>query len=341
MEFNQKQTEALLKRIVAKDEHAFHEFYEEWYPRAYYIALAITHHEADAKDVAQETMIEIHRSIDHLRDLKYFKLWLNRIIISKCNRLFRKKKAVTMDVELKNTLLSQEEERQEYLPPDHTHRQSDMAVLQKMLMRMQPIYAEVLVLMYFEQCSIKEIAEILQVPEGTVKSRLNSAKNLLRTQIDAYEQKEQIKLNFHVESLEALLVLAYADMAKQWIPSAAVSLFHSASHGSKLLSLITSKAVVCALSVMLTVCAVAAAIEVYEGTHSSYIQGTVREFAPVEFKHMEIHNDKEAYFVLMKYAHCEVELKDLSAAEREIIAYLIEQLNYPDSIYYRLWKNRK
>ncbi len=341
MEFNQKQTEALLKRIVAKDENAFHEFYEEWYPKVYYIAIAITHHEADAKDVAQETMIEIHRSLAQLRDLKYFKLWLNRIILSKCNRIFRKKKAVTMDVDVRDFLLSQEEERQDFLPLEHAHRQNDLEVLQKLLMRIQPIYAEVLVLMYFEQCSIKEIAEILQVPEGTVKSRLNSAKSLLRTQIDAYEQREQIKLSFHAEGLEAMLVLAYANLAKQWIPFTATSLFQSSFQGAKMTSFLTSKAAIYALGALLVTCGGAGAVELYEGIHNENMQSTIREFAPVEFKHMEIHNDKEAYFVLMKYAHCEVELKELSDNERRIVAYLIEQMNYPNSIYYALWKNRK
>jgi len=347
MEFNQKQTEELIAKIKMQDEEAFQTFYEEWYPKAYYIALAITHHEADAKDVAQETMIEIHRSIQNLRDLKYFKLWINRIILSKCNRIFRKKKAVTMDVELKNALMSQEEERLDFLPRDYAHKRSDVEVLQTMLMNLQPIYSEVLVLMYYEQCSIKEISDILQVPEGTVKSRLNSAKQKLKLKICEYEEKEQVKLTFHGRSLEVMLAIAYANMAEKVCGNKAAHSYRENNSAARFLSVLTSKAMIIALSMICTTCSVAAALDIYHDfqnekeAQSVSIPEQEHVFSPVFFKNKKITNDKEAYFMLMKYAHCDEELKTLSEAERNTVDILIQQLSYEGSIYYHLWQNRQ
>ncbi|MCI8540610.1 MAG: RNA polymerase sigma factor [Erysipelotrichaceae bacterium] len=336
MQFDQKHTEALIQRIRHQDETAFRDFYEEWYPKAYYIALAITHHEADAKDVAQETMIEIHRSLEHLRDLNYFKLWFNRIILSKCNRIFRKKKAVTMDVEQHNTLYEQREERSDFLPLDHIHKENDIVVLRHMLGRLQPIYAEVLVLMYLEQCSIKEIAAILQVPEGTVKSRLSSAKGKLKSEIHAYEQREQVKLSFHGRSLEGLLVAAYANMSGNVFGSMNGMLLQ----GKQWISHITSHVAICACGIVLGGSILLGGVRFYQAYQPKHDANSLREFAPVTFMDLEIHNEKEAYFALMKYAHCEVELNQLNEGDLEIAENLMRQLHYPESVYDMLWRGR-
>lgn len=341
MDFNQEQTEAWIKRIQEDDEAAFQEFYEEWYPKAFYIALAITHHEADAKDAAQETMIEIHRSINNLRDIKYFKLWLNRIVISKCNRIFRKQKAVTMDLEQREYLLSKEEERSDYLPSDHIRRISDTEVLEQLLQKLSPIYSEVLVLMYYEQCSIKEIAEILQIPEGTVKSRLNSAKLKLKEEIQAYEEENQIKLDFHEESLGILLPLVYQGMKDKHIASIiTVKPKQQPSYAS----LLTSKAMIAALCITIAVCGLGIGVQVYKGGNSSSQDNAdTKEIVykhPIQFKDFSIKNDKEAYFVLMKYAHCEFERNQLSDSENNTVDLLIQTLADHNGKYYSLWMNR-
>lgn len=340
MDFNQKQTEALIQRIQANDEIAFQQFYEEWYPKAFYIALAITHHEADAKDAAQETMIEIHKSIHKLRDIKFFKLWLNRIVISKCNRIFRKQKAVTMDLEQKQSLLAKEEERSEFLPSDHIRYVSDTEVLEQLLKKLSPIYREVLVLMYYEQCSIKEIADILEIPEGTVKSRLNSAKLKLKEEIQAYEKENQVKLNFREEAFGVLLPLVYQGMRKESVSSiisADPKQPFSFSH------FLTSKFMIATICSMIAVCGLGIASQINKGGNSSQDYADSKETVyenPIQFKDITVQNDKEAYFVLMKYAHCEFERKQLSDKENNTADELIQILADHNSKYYSLWLSR-
>lgn len=342
MDFNQKQTEDWIKRIQAGDEAAFQAFYEEWHPKAFYIALAITHHEADAKDAAQETMIEIHKSIQNLRDVKYFKLWFNRIVLSKCNRIFRKQKAFTMDLEQKESLLAKEEERCDYLPSDHIRRVSDAEVLEQLLSRLSPIYSEVLVLMYYEQCSIKEISSILHVPEGTVKSRLNSAKLKLKEEILAYEEKNQIKLDFRADTFSVLLPLVYHTVMNK---HQLATVFFKPPKQFSLPSFFTSKAMIATLSVMIAACGIGIVSNINgsdnPSTQDSYDTKVIVYDNPIQFKEISVQSDREAYFVLMKYAHCEYERKLLSDEENRLADDMIQTLAEHNSKYYSLWINRE
>lgn len=342
MEYNQQQIEDWIVRICNHDECAFQEFYEEWYPKVYYIALAITHHDADAKDAAQETMIEVHHSIHNLRDVKYFKLWLNRIILSKCNRIFRKRKAITMDMEQREALMMKEEDRDEFLPADHMHYQSDVEVMESLLMKMPAIYSQVLVLMYYEQFSIKEIADVLQIPEGTVKSRLNSAKLKLKEAVTMYEQQENIKLSFHEETLGALLILAYQQMADRITANGigAVSMTdYPKSHS--LHKFAKSAAAFCSVA-----CLGLAGMYLMKGNGSvsedkqAHVPDQNTNFKPLAFRDIPITSEKDAYFVLMKYAHCEVEIAQLNEQEQAIINELLRRIDYKNSVYFRLWEQR-
>lgn len=343
MEFDQKKTEAWITRIKEGDEVAFQEFYEEWFPKTFYIALAITHHEADAKDVAQETMIEVHKSIHNLRDVKYFKLWLNRIVLSKCNRIFRKPKAITMDMEQREALMMKEEERSEFLPSEHIRHESDMEVLQQLLGKISPIYAEVLVLMYYEQCSIKEISAILQVPEGTVKSRLNSAKLKLKEEISAYEEREHIKLNFHEEAFGVLLPLVYSALLKK--SELPVESVKPTKPAAKKNSFLTSNVLIASLCCLIAFCCFGIVTSLnHSGDQEAWDNTDIEEITkiePVLFKNVLIENDRDAYFMLMKYAHCEYERKQLAEAENKIADELIQALQKRNSKYYTLWMQRK
>ncbi len=342
MDFNQEQTTAWIKSIQEGNEEAFRQFYEEWYPKAFYVALAITHHEADAKDAAQETMIEIHRSIHKLRDVNYFKLWFNRIVLSKCNRIFRKQKAVTMDMEQKESLLAKEEERNDFLPLNHIRRISDVEVLEQLLKKLSPIYSEVLVYMYYEQCSIKEIADILQIPEGTVKSRLNSAKLKLKEEIQAYERENHIKLDFHEEGIVALLPLVYAAMKDKYkLPLIPFKPKHSVSFQS----MATSKVMIASLCTVIGVSGFGIVSQLHKSDQASSMDNTetvqIVYEQPIQFKDISVQSDKEAYFVLMKYAHCEYERKQLSENENRTADALIQALEEHNSEYYSLWLKRK
>lgn len=334
MEFDQKKTEEWIHNIALGNEDAFQQFYEYWYPKVYRIALAITHHDADARDATQETMIELHQSISDLRDPKYFKLWLNRIILSKCNRIFRKKKAIVIDEHQQDVLYNQKECRDDFVPIQQAHRKTDKEILNHMMQKLSPIYSEVLVLMYYEQFTITEIAQILDAPEGTIKSRLNCAKNQLRCDIKEYEARENIKLDFHGKSIEAILCAYFGVHTPTLIPvkhDPIGSMFFS-----KGMQLLATKFSVLAVS---SICGVGL---LYTGTqlyNKQLQQDSIHtsNFTPIEFRGMDITSQRQAYYTLMKYVHCEYEYNLLSEEEQKEVDQLRNQLQ---GKYANLWQEK-
>ena len=88
----QKTDEEIIELCQMGDEEAFEELYKRFYKSTYYLAMQIANCDADAIDATQETFIEIHKSIKNLREIKVFRLWVKRIVVSKLNKIFAKNK---------------------------------------------------------------------------------------------------------------------------------------------------------------------------------------------------------------------------------------------------------
>lgn len=335
MKFDQQQTENWINCIKKGDEQAYRAFYEYWYPKCFYIAISIMRNETDAKDAAQEAMIEVHKSIHNLRDTKYFKLWLNRIVASKCNRIYRKRKDTTMSMQEDARVHNIKEERAYLIPDKANHNTTDCEVLQKLITHLSMKYREVLTLMYFEDMSIKEIAYCLQIPEGTVKSRLSSAKAKLKEEILAYEKEADIPLDFKESTLEALLATSFVQFVKK--QTLTKNYAGRKLKGNPLLA----KSIMLIGSVSALV---VGGITLYNGaqkndTTTAISNQTIQTtpFPEIEFRDNKISNAKDAYFILKKYAHCEYELSKLSEEEQEKIEEIQRTMLENSNVYADLY----
>lgn len=200
---------ALILAVQNGDEEAFNQLYEQYSRLVYFIAYEMCHNDADAKDILQETFIQVKKSINTLEEPENFKPWLNRIVINKCKNLFRARRTVELDYDDLWYQYHVEENRTYMLPEENLRKQTDQEVIHRLMQELNPAQREVLILRYFEHLSMKEIAAILEIPEGTVKTRLLYGKNHLRELIDAYEKENEVKLNFHVEGRALMLLYAY------------------------------------------------------------------------------------------------------------------------------------
>ena len=211
-----KTTEEIIALCKQKDEKAFAELYERFYPVAYRLALHIVKSEADAADVAQDTMISVYHHVEQLQYPQYFSLWLKRIVVGHCNRMFRKEHHVDYVNEDTLILKHTSDERTDHNPLKKLHFDSDKEVLDFFIAMLPQYQAEVVILYYFRQMSIKEIAYSLQVSTGTVKSRMFQAKQKLKKLIFLYEENEEIALNFHSDAILALLGGSMALTLRSW-----------------------------------------------------------------------------------------------------------------------------
>lgn len=147
--------------------------------RLYSLCFYMLHNRADAEDCAQEAILKAYTHIGRLKDEKGFAPWITRIAINCCRDLLRKKH---------RTFLSLEglEEQGKTIPdegPD-AYLQLEKAERQRLLREALKILPaqdrEILILRDIQGRDYREIGVILRLREGTVKSRLNRARNKLK-----------------------------------------------------------------------------------------------------------------------------------------------------------------
>ena len=148
----------------------------------YHVAKSILKNDSDCGDAVQETLLKAYEKLHTLKQDQFFRTWITRILINECNGILRKKKY----------MISYEEYMQEtrvFEEKKYTHLY--MAILEL------PEELRILVTLYYiEGFSQKEIAEILGMQEGTIKSRLSRARRLLReilTEADACSRSKETK----------------------------------------------------------------------------------------------------------------------------------------------------
>lgn len=171
----------LLAQLKNNNKHAFRIVFERYRPNVYRTALLILkdHHNAD--DVVQETFLQVFLKIHKLTNPMAFEKWLYRITVNLCFEVIRKKgKTEVLSVdEVIETLFSSKDDK---LPmPDEVVIQREIQEnIMKSIDSLSLKHRTVLILYYFNDFNLKEISEIIDCTEGTVKSRLFYAKKLLK-----------------------------------------------------------------------------------------------------------------------------------------------------------------
>lgn len=310
----------LIRLLRMQDESAFNELYDRYHKLVYYIAYQITRCEADAEEIKQEVFLKVLRYAIDIKNSNRFKYWLVSITHNECKRLFRSNKDKAMDDAKLDQLNVQTEKRREFLPEANMHYCSDMEILQACMLRLSDEQREVISLKYFAQMSIDEIAQLLNVPNGTVKSRLANSKKLLRADVEEYCRRNDIELNFRIHQLGTICAAWVMCDNKKGIETIS-SLFR---HFPVLNTTILLKA---GITVSFAASLVFGSVIVRDHFFNSDYQ-TYEKDAAFEAK--------EAYRVLKQWAHCEQELSEKSDAEKAEMRPLYEQLKQHGNLYYVL-----
>jgi len=149
------------------DKPAFEKLIEEHKYILYRMARARLHCAEDIEDVFQETIIKAYKGIFNLRKEEYFKTWIIRIMINECNSLLRKrKKDLYIDINMAENIPFKESE-------------DDIGIFD-LISFLEEDLKMVTLLYFYEDMPQKEIAKLLSIPHGTVRSRISRAKEKLR-----------------------------------------------------------------------------------------------------------------------------------------------------------------
>ena len=166
-------TEELIRRFKNGDRKAFAEIYERFKGRVYSLAYRLLLGAAEAEDVSQEAFTRAYRYIRSFDDHLSFEAWLSRIVYNLC-------------LDLRRNFLRDQERIAGYLrerePSKNNSELSlgDEEALQNYLAQLDDEDRAIVTLYYLEDHTYEEVSQILQIPMGTVKSRLSRARDKLR-----------------------------------------------------------------------------------------------------------------------------------------------------------------
>lgn len=161
------------------DSHEFAERVEAMQGALYRVAYGLLLNRADCADAVQDALLRAWEKRRTLKDEAFFGTWLTRILINECYAVLRRRK----------TALPIDALPEPAAPPD-----ADPA-LHDAIARLDEKLRLPIVLYYMEGYAVKDIARMLRLPAGTVKTRLARARALLRLQLsDEYDLSEGRKL---------------------------------------------------------------------------------------------------------------------------------------------------
>lgn len=163
----------LVEKAQSGDENAFYELLEPLQAQLYRIAFVYVRNEDDAVDIFQQSVIRAYEGLPKLNEPKYFSTWLTRIVIN-CSKSYIEK---NNQIQLTDPLKFDDYES------NSTTNIDEQLDLWRALSRLEEKYKTVLLLRFYQDLAVKEIALILDCPEGTVKTNIRRGLQALRQQL--------------------------------------------------------------------------------------------------------------------------------------------------------------
>ena len=178
------------------EEAAATDLYNAFQKDLYYHILKTVNDPTLAEDLLQDTFIEILQTINNLNEPAAFPSWSKQVAYHKCTAYFKKRREILADekedgLSVFDTL---EEDNAEFIPDEALDKADLKQTIHQMIDELPEEQRSALLLRYFDEISVKEIAEIQGVTEGTVKSRLNYGRQAIKEAVEGYEKKHGIKL---------------------------------------------------------------------------------------------------------------------------------------------------
>ncbi|QNO15683.1 RNA polymerase sigma factor [Alkalicella caledoniensis] len=174
----------IIAGMIAKEGWAFEKFVENYQKDIYNLALKYTSNQEDALDITQEVLLRILRKIETFKGNSKLSTWVYRITVNYCKDYIskhRKIQNVSIDKPVENSdgVLYMDIEDPEKKPLEVVEETEQKQLLHKCIAMLDSDQREIIILRYINELSYDEIEQILKIPEGTIKSRLNRGRKKL------------------------------------------------------------------------------------------------------------------------------------------------------------------
>jgi len=165
---------ALIKRIAGHEEEALNILFERHGDKLFGYAVRILGNPGLAEDILQESLLAIWQGAKRFRGEGSVQAWMFGIVHHKAMRVFRRKPTIELDEEMMDPV------RFEAQVDERLSSKERKSQLRAGLRTLSVEHRMVLELVFYQEMSLREVAKICDIPQGTVKSRLKYAKDALR-----------------------------------------------------------------------------------------------------------------------------------------------------------------
>lgn len=176
-----------IMQVLKGDQNAFGEIVDLYKDKVFQICFRMLGNRHEAEDISQEAFIRAYVNIQTFDQSRKFSTWLYRIATNLCiDRIRKKKPDYYLDAEIAGTeglTMYSQIASDEKLPIAQVETMELQDMIQEEILKLPEKYRSVIVLRYIEELSLKEISAVLDLPLGTVKTRIHRGREALRKQL--------------------------------------------------------------------------------------------------------------------------------------------------------------
>lgn len=175
------------------DQGGFEGLYRATSRAVYFTCLSLVKNETDAEDLTQEVYIAAFEKLSSLSEPEKFTAWIKRIAVNKCKDFLTKKGAHPERSLDEDTV--EEPVDENILPEEYVENKEKRRIVTEIMRKsLSDTQYRTVIMFYFDDMSVAEIAEVMNCPEGTVKYRLNAARSKIKKGVLDYEHRTDDKL---------------------------------------------------------------------------------------------------------------------------------------------------
>ncbi|MBD3291662.1 MAG: sigma-70 family RNA polymerase sigma factor [Armatimonadia bacterium] len=199
-QLTQREIEMLVERARQGDRAAFGQLVDEYKDKIYNYVARMLNDPYEAEDVTQEAFLRAYRSLPRFRGASSFHTWLYRIASNLAIDVVRKRKRQDPTFSLDEPIESDDGEYEREIPDDtgspedRTSTRETRVAVRRAIMELPEKLRDVMILYELQGETYEDIADILDVPLGTVKSRLFNARNRLKESLEELVEAGELEV---------------------------------------------------------------------------------------------------------------------------------------------------
>ena len=229
-----KKIEKLVASAKKGNKCSFDKLYNLTSKEVWFTCVSLIKNQDNAEDIMQNTYLTAFLNLNNLEDDSKFSSWVKRIAVNKCKDFFKSKAEQLSDYEEVEKLGEFMETDELMLPEEYIKRSEKREIiLQLMGNALSAFQYQTVIMYYFDNMSVAEIAEVFECTENTVKSRLNLARVKMKKAITDYETQNNDRLH-SVASVPLFSSIFEAQSKSLKVPKINISLPANASQNGRL-----------------------------------------------------------------------------------------------------------